>query len=44
LLQEKHLLRIVLSSQALTSVSGSVVLASLDTAVRKQLDVAIAPV
>jgi hypothetical protein len=44
LLQEKHLLRIVLGSQALMSVSGSVVLASLDTAFRKQLDIAIAPV
>jgi hypothetical protein len=34
----------VLGSQALMSVSGSVVLASLDTAFRKQLDIAIAPV
>jgi hypothetical protein len=44
LLQEKHLLRNVLSSQPLMSVSGSVVLASLRTALRKQLDIAIAPV
>jgi hypothetical protein len=44
LLQEKHLLRNVLSAQPLMSVSGSVLLGSLHTALRKQLDIAIAPV